>query len=314
MSENKLHIIITGETGKGRTFLLRKKYLRNGIISTIIIAVFLCIGTVSGIYNWKTSRVLKHQVAKLSQSANSGADQLIRELTSTKAELAKIRLEKLKVVDSYESRIAELQQEKAKLFAGSISRLDERSKTIKTVMEKIGIKLNVDEDPDHSGGLFIDPDAHACDRLLGDTNRYLKILQTLPLGRPMPTRITSRYGRRIDPINHRKAFHAGIDFKGRTGDKVRSTGNAIVKRSSYTRGFGNCIVLRHGNGYETLYAHLSKRLVKRGEKVSRGQIIGLVGNTGRSTGSHLHYEVHYHKKTVDPMKFLRVAKLLSSQK
>lgn len=291
-----------------------RKNIRKGFISIILITLFLCFGTLSGIHNWNTNRALKHQIAKLSQSLDSGTGQLVQELTSAKAKLAKIHLENLKVIDRYESQISELQREKAKLFAGSINRLDERSKIIKTVMEKIGIKFEIDEDPDHSGGLFIEPNAYACDRLLSDSDRYLKILQKLPLGRPMPTKISSRYGRRIDPINHKKAFHAGIDFKGRTGDKVRSTGDGIVKRSVYNGGFGNCILLSHGNGYDTLYAHLSKRLVKRGDKVSRGQVIGLVGNTGRSTGSHLHYEVHYHSKTVDPMKFLRVAKLLPSKK
>lgn len=312
MGEDKFHIIITGETGNGRTLLVHKRHLRTGIITTILVAVFLCLGTMAGFYQWKTSRVLRHQIAGL--SANSGTGQLIQELTNAKAELAKIRLEKFKVIDHYESRIAELHEEKVKLFTGSISRLDERSKIIKTVIDQIGIKLEFDEDPNHSGGLYIDPDVHTYDKLIGDTDRYLTLLRQLPLGRPIPTKISSRYGARFDPINHKNAFHAGVDFKGHTGDKVHSTGNGVVKSSSYIRGFGNCIVLKHGNGYETLYAHLSKRLVKRGEKVTRGQIIGLVGSTGRSTGSHLHYEVHHHNKTIDPMKFLHVAELLSSKK
>jgi murein DD-endopeptidase MepM/ murein hydrolase activator NlpD len=314
MNEGRLHIIITGETGKGRTLLVDRKNIRRGFISIILVALFLCIGTLSGIHHWNTNRALKHQVAKLSQSLDAGTGQLIQELTSAKAKLAKIRLEKLKVIDRYESQIAELQREKAKLFAGSINRLDERSKIIKTVIDQIGIKLEFEDDPNHSGGLYIDPDAHTCDKLINNTDRYLALLQHLPLGRPISTKISSRYGARIDPLKHKKAFHAGVDFKGHTGDKVRSTGDGIVKRSVYNGGFGNCIILSHGNGYDTLYAHLSKRLVKRGEKVSRGQVIGLVGSTGRSTGSHLHYEVHYHNKTVNPMKFLRVAKLLPSKK
>ncbi len=313
MRENKLHIIITGESGKSRTILITKNLLRRCTAGTIIVIMLLCTGTITGCYHWRQNSTLRLKVARLEQ-VNIGKDQhLVRELNQTKAELTRIRLQRLRVTDRYETRIAELQQEKAKLYAASINRLDERNKVLKTLMDQIGIKIEVDEDPSHSGGLYIDPNIKAGDELIDTTDRYLTLLQQLPLGRPIATKITSRYGARRDPLNHKKAFHAGIDFKGRSGDKVHATGTGVVKRSSYVRGFGNCIVLAHGNGYDTLYAHLSKRLVKVGARVTRGQIIGLVGNSGRSTGSHLHYEVHYHKKTVDPMKFLRIAKLLSKK-
>lgn len=312
MREDNLHIIITGESGGGRTFLVRKGLLRRGAAWTIIGILLLSAGAITGCYHWRQNSTLRQQIARMEQ-VNTGKDQNIaRELDRTKAELSRIRLQRLRVIDRYETRIAKLQQEKAKLFTASINRLDERNKILKTLMDQIGIKINVDEDPGHSGGLYIDPNIKAGNELIDTTDRYLSLLQQLPLGRPMSSSITSRYGRRKDPINHRRAFHAGIDFKGRTGDKVHATGSGVVLRSSFNHGgFGNCIVIRHTNGYKTLYAHLSKRLVKVGDRVTRNQVIGLVGNTGRSTGSHLHYEVHYHKKTIDPMKFLRIAKLLS---
>ncbi len=314
MREDKLHIIITGESGRGRTFLIRKILLRRCVAWAIIGILLLCTGTITGCYHWRQNSTLRQKVARIEQ-VNIRKDQhIVRELDQAKAELTRIRLQRLRVIDRYETRIAELQQEKAKLYTVSISRLDERNKILKTLMDQIGIKIKVDEDPSHSGGLYINPNIKTGDELLDTTDRYLTLLQQLPLGRPMPSSITSGYGRRNDPINHRRAFHAGIDFRGRTGDKVHATGSGVVRRSSFNHGgFGNCIVIRHTNGYETLYAHLSKRLVKAGDRVTRGQIIGLVGNTGRSTGSHLHYEVHYHKKTIDPMKFLRIAKLLSKK-
>ena len=299
MREDKLHIIITGESGRGRTFLIRKGLLRQGAAWTLVAILLLCATTITGCYHWRQNSGLRQQIARLEQA---------------KAELSRMRLQRLQVIDRYETRIAELQQQKARLFAASINRLDKRNKILKTLMDQIGIKIKVDEDPGHSGGLYIDPNIKAGNELIDTTNRYLSLLQKLPLGRPMSSSITSRYGRRKDPINHCRAFHAGIDFKGRRGDKVHATGSGVVRRSSFNHGgFGNCIVIRHTNGYETLYAHLSKRLVKIGDRVTRGQVIGLVGNTGRSTGSHLHYEVHYHKKTIDPMKFLRIAKLLSKK-
>ena len=132
----------------------------------------------------------------------------------------------------------------------------------------------------------------------------------MPLGYPMQGRLTSGFGRRSDPFNHRPAFHAGIDLKGSIGQKINSTADGIVTTSSYDKnGFGNLVVLRHGNGYETVFGHMSKRLVKKGERVQRGQVIGLMGNTGRSTGPHLHYEVHYKGEPINPKKYLSVAKL-----
>ena len=128
------------------------------------------------------------------------------------------------------------------------------------------------------------------------------------------TSISSGYGRRSDPLNDENAFHFGIDFRGKIGDPVRATGNGRVKVAGFNQGFGNHVIISHGNGYETMYAHLSKRLVKRGEKVTRSQKIGLVGNTGRSTGSHLHYEIHHHGKPIDPMKYIQVAKLTGNGK
>ena len=313
MREDKLHIIITGESGRGRAFLIRKGLLRRGAAWTLIGILLLCAGTIAGCYHWWQNSGLRQRVTRLEQ-INTGREHIARELNLMKAELSRMRLQRLRTIDRYETRIADLQQQKARLFAASINRLDERNKILKTLMDQIGIKIKVDEDPGHSGGLYIDPSIEAGNELIDTTDRYLSLLRQLPLGHPMSSSITSRYGRRKDPINHRMAFHAGIDFKGRRGDKVHATGSGVVRRSSFRRGgFGNCIVIRHTNGYETLYAHLSKRLVKVGDRVTRGQVIGLVGNTGRSTGSHLHYEVHYHKKTIDPMKFLQIAKLISKK-
>jgi len=306
MSEKSLHIIITGESGSGRTLLVKKKSIRNLILSTLFITVLLCVGTITGLHHRKDNKVLQNQVAALTRTLKKEMktvavrDALIAETEQLKKALANTKAE-----------LAQNEREKLELFEGSISRLDERSKIIKTLMNQIGVKIEVENDPDHSGGLYIDPDSALCDKLICETDRYLSLIRQLPLGRPIGTKISSKYGRRSDPLNHKKAFHTGIDFKGNTGDKVQATGDAVVKRSSYNKGLGNHVVLGHGNGYDTLYAHLSKRLVKRGDKVVRGQSIGLVGNTGRSTGSHLHYEVHYQDKTVDPMKFMQVAKLLA---
>ena len=117
------------------------------------------------------------------------------------------------------------------------------------------------------------------------------------------TRVASGYGWRNDPVYHTPRFHAGMDFTAPIGTDVYATGNAVVTFVGWKQGYGNCVLIDHGFNYETLYAHLSKALVHKGQKVKRGDIIALVGNSGKSTGPHLHYEVHYKGSPVDPRNF-----------
>ena len=114
---------------------------------------------------------------------------------------------------------------------------------------------------------------------------------------------SSKFGYRRDPFSHKYKFHDGHDYSCNIGTSVYTTANGRVKKSKYWGSFGNYIEVDHGNGYVTAYGHLSTRNVKVGDKVFRGQKIGEVGNTGRSTAPHLHYEVQYQKKAVDPSPF-----------
>ena len=116
-------------------------------------------------------------------------------------------------------------------------------------------------------------------------------------------RVASGYGMRVDPVYHVRKFHRGMDFSAPIGTEVFATGNAKVVFSGWKRGYGNTVILDHGFGYQTLYAHLYKSLVRKGQKVRRSDIIALVGNSGKSTGPHLHYEVRLHDKHVDPRNY-----------
>ena len=117
-------------------------------------------------------------------------------------------------------------------------------------------------------------------------------------------RLSSGFGMRIDPIYKIRKKHAGIDFSAPRGTPVYATGAGTVKEVKHKRaGYGKMIRIDHGYGYQTLYAHLSKFNVKRGGKVKRGEHIGFVGNTGKSTSPHLHYEVHYKGEKINPVHF-----------
>jgi murein DD-endopeptidase MepM/ murein hydrolase activator NlpD len=115
---------------------------------------------------------------------------------------------------------------------------------------------------------------------------------------------SSSYGWRIDPFTGYKAFHEGLDFPAMTGDKIRAAADGIVTAAVHTPAYGNLIKLSHGAGLETRYAHASKLLVEAGDRVIKGQVIGLVGSTGRSTGPHLHYEIRLNGNPLDPRKYL----------
>jgi murein DD-endopeptidase MepM/ murein hydrolase activator NlpD len=116
--------------------------------------------------------------------------------------------------------------------------------------------------------------------------------------------LSSRFGPRMDPFLGEVVFHPGLDYRARTGNPVVSTADGVVSMAKRNGGYGLMIEVSHENGFSTRYAHLSKILVTRGQRVKRGEIIGMVGNTGHSTGSHLHYEVLFRKVHRDPLQYV----------
>ena len=135
-----------------------------------------------------------------------------------------------------------------------------------------------------------------------------KLLSAIPAIQPVRnenlTRMASGFGYRTDPFTKVRKMHEGMDFTAKVGTPIFAAGDAVVAQANNNAsGYGNHVVLRHGYGYETLYAHLSKYNCKAGQRVKRGDIIGYVGTTGRSEGPHLHYEVHKDGKVVNPLNF-----------
>jgi murein DD-endopeptidase MepM/ murein hydrolase activator NlpD len=136
-------------------------------------------------------------------------------------------------------------------------------------------------------------------------NRLERTVAFTPMGYPRVSPLTSFFGYRSDPFNSAHAeFHPGIDFKGHRGDEARCTANGKVVSAGWNGGYGKCVRIAHANNFETLYGHLSRITVKVGQEVTAGQKIGEVGSTGRSTGTHLHYEVRKNGKAINPVKFL----------
>ncbi|MEO6290138.1 MAG: M23 family metallopeptidase, partial [Ginsengibacter sp.] len=139
----------------------------------------------------------------------------------------------------------------------------------------------------------------------GYLNRIIYNLSYTPLGLPFPGTITSSFGHRENPFGGDNIeTHKGLDIKGPSGSPVKAMAKGNVAFAGPRGGFGNCIILKHGNGFETLYGHLSKITVSLGQKIDIGQQIGKIGSTGRSTGPHLHYEIHRNGEKINPQSFL----------
>ena len=123
-----------------------------------------------------------------------------------------------------------------------------------------------------------------------------------PISNKQLSRIASGFGFRIDPIYKTRKSHMGLDFAAPSGTPIYATANGIVKFSGFsTSGYGNHVIINHGFGYETLYGHMVRVGATQGQQVKRGQVIGYVGSTGKSTGPHLHYEVIKRGTKVDPV-------------
>ncbi len=175
---------------------------------------------------------------------------------------------------------------------------------------------------DDSGNQPISNYFQMLDRLEEDIenrDQQLSILETLLIdqkirddifisGRPIQSGwISSYFGMRNDPINGKRAWHSGVDFAGKADTEVKAVAAGVVKFAGYKNGYGQLIEINHGSGYKTLYGHHKKIHVSVGDIVKKGQVIGIMGNSGRSTGNHVHYEVHKNGRVVDPSSYIHRA-------
>ena len=145
------------------------------------------------------------------------------------------------------------------------------------------------------------------DQVFDLTKEKQKMIKSIPSIQPVSnrdlTRIASGFGLRMHPIYKILKMHKGMDFTAPIGTEIYATGDGVVEKVGWVGGYGKTIMINHGFGYKTRYAHCSKYKCRKGQKVKRGDLIGFVGNTGQSTGPHLHYEVFKNKKQINPVNF-----------
>ena len=271
--------------------------LKENISVPVSLLLILAVGSLSAIGFYMKSEVLEDRLASL------------------EANMQLTELQSLRMSNEWlKNRVGVLQEERAVLLDTALADLNKKGMVIESILSSVGVDLKVEISNENSGGPFTSSVGETKDELILRTDLYLDTIQDVPLGAPVPGVLTSRFGRRKDPINGKSAYHQGVDIRGRAGSDVKATANGIVKKENYDRGNGRYVLVDHGNGFITKYAHLKKSLVQKGETVERGQVIGLVGSTGRSTGPHVHYEIHYDDKILNPTRFVRIAKYLNKSK
>jgi murein DD-endopeptidase MepM/ murein hydrolase activator NlpD len=210
-------------------------------------------------------------------------------------------------------------EEANRSFEESLARLQTQLAEYESRTKELAIVAGLDAvagggvDAGIGGEAAVEPDflAYRADRLAGTLdlveNRLeerMRWISSTPAIAPVKGILTSAYGSRRDPINGGHAFHPAIDIAAPPGRPVLATADGIVTRAGRIGGLGNAVYISHGYGVATRYGHMSKLDVKPGERIQRGDVIGYVGNSGRSTGYHLHYEVHVDGKPINPLAYI----------
>lgn len=190
-------------------------------------------------------------------------------------------------------------------------------KSKEKILENVDTKINTHDAGSLDMDILKDQIKNTVEKV-SEIKEFLKnqkdIYMATPMGWPIVGRITSEFGNRENPIHGKQEFHLGLDISAGSGTPIKSTADGIVSFSGWSDGNGNLVVIEHGFGYSTFYAHNRSNTVKVGQKVKRGDIIAHIGSTGRSTGPHLHYEVWHNGKAVNPMSFIEEAKNVPKEK
>jgi murein DD-endopeptidase MepM/ murein hydrolase activator NlpD len=221
------------------------------------------------------------------------------------------------------------QQEKIRTLSSGLEKLRREMIVLRQNDAKVRLLAKLDRPPDHvMAGMGGQPESdpvgelsdlqrqideirqgidlrrESLEEIQGYFNDQRSLLAAKPKGWPTKGWVTSGFGRRVSPFSGKRRMHYGLDIAARTGTPVTSAANGIVSKVATGADYGKMVVIDHGYGFQTCYAHNSQIFVKVGQRIKRGDKISAVGNTGRSTGSHLHYEVRLNGLPVNPRRYL----------
>ncbi len=273
METDRYTIMLVTAGHKGaKSFSVKKSHIRIAFCSVMIFAFV-------SLFSFSTSYIFYKDSATKSQSVNkliSTINLLSQDINKNKIIEAKLKNK----LQGIEDTLLEMQE----------------------VLNKKGIRKELS-----IGGEFIPPEKLTLsyvDYMKKDIDYLFNTVKSIPVGTPLKGKINSNFGYRKDPFKSRSGFHSGLDIDANYGQHVVATANGVVTKASWHTNYGKTVIVKHKDNYETLYGHLSKLKVKEGQEVKVGDVIGKAGSTGRSTGTHLHYEVIKDGKRVNPKNFL----------
>ncbi len=273
MDTDRYTIMLVTAGHKGaKSFSIKKSHIRIAICSFILFA-FL------SLFSFSTSYIYYKDSSKKTESINklvSTIDLLSQDIDNSRISEAKLRNK----LQGIEETLLEMQD----------------------ILQKKGIKKELS-----IGGEFIPAEKLTLsyvEYMKKDIDDLFNTMVSTPVGTPLTGKINSSFGYRKDPFKKRAGFHSGIDIDANYGQKIVATADGKVTNASWHSSYGKTVIIEHENGYETLFGHLSSITVKEGDQVKVGDVIGKAGSTGRSTGTHLHYEVIKDGKRVNPKNFL----------
>ncbi len=274
------------ELGKVKRYRVSKRKIKILAISAVLFTAILIV--YAGILTYKSLNYY---------------DRTSKEIAELKKELHQYKKENTRL----KTEVAALKEEKE----NTIQKLAKRIEIIDSLMKKVGV--NVSSVDEGKGGLAVPIEELFninnvdLSSVIPSLDYIIHNLRTTPLGYPTIGRITSGFGLRRNPVTGRIEFHLGVDIANRWGTPIRAPADGKVIKAGWCGLMGNCIIIKHNNDFLTRYGHLAKLLVKKGDFVERGQIIGMMGSTGRSTGPHLHYTIKYKTKIVNPIGYMEVS-------
>lgn len=273
MDDNGLTVLLVSSEGKGaKSYSINYRYIS---ITCTIIASFVILALISFVFSFNFYKKAQNYASEKKEALDLLVNQanLLNVMSSDKMAL--------------QSRLSEIET---------------KLQDMQDILDKKGINKDLSV-----GGEYIPNDKWSLsymDFMEKDIDDLFSIMQNTPFGKPIQRDINSSYGYRKDPFTKKYAFHSGIDFDANYREKVIATAMGVVDHSGWYKSYGKTVIVKHENGYKTLYGHLSDIKVKKGDKVMTGQLIGLTGSTGRSTGPHLHYEIIKNGKTINPREYL----------
>ena len=298
--------ITVSDTAGSRHYFVDSKKVRNIAVTALMVVVTVAASFFSNYFQLRNNSILSDAAENLDRelvkydSLNSNLNQIVsnqrQQITNISNEL--VEIERSSGVESHD--VALDLDERIQLIGLFYNAREEEYSEIGSRVDQIEDVIGLENIADNEIELFERVELAS---LTASQERILH--DSVPSGYPTSNVVvTSKFGKRTHPLTRVKSFHKGVDIRAKTGNKIFATADGFVSISDYTDNSGKRISIMHNFGFETRYAHLSERYVKPGDIVHKGDLIALSGNTGRSAAAHLHYEIRYLGKSIDPSHFL----------